>query len=149
MERGFGAFGTAASRPGMNSLEGPMMEKWIDDRMDRLAAELSPSCCCSVSNVEGQADLPGQKAVVDVLEDLIGLLFPGCHGEGPLSGGDLAEGAVRGKNLCETAERAADIFQIFEKIQMVCVNIENQRHFREKAQKTVGILTGFRDKSAG
>ena len=91
----------------MNSLEGPTMEKWIDDRLDKLAKELSPSCCCSVSNVKGQADLPGQKAVVEVLEDFIGLLFPGCHGDGPLAGGDLADGAVRGK-IARIAERLSD-----------------------------------------
>ena len=41
-----------------------------------------------------------------------------------------------------------DIIQIFEEIQMVSINIQDNADFRKKVQETVGIFTGFCDKNA-
>ena len=51
-------------------------------------------CCttCKVSsNTERGFNLPGQKAVHAVLEDLIAILFPGCHGYCALSEKDMGK----------------------------------------------------------
>ena len=53
------------------------------------------------------------------------------------------ESSVLRKKLCKFAERAADIFNILEEIQMIRINIQDNADLREKAQKAVCILTGF------
>lgn len=57
--------------------------------------------------------------------------------------------AVSGQKRCKTMEGAADILNIFKEIQMVLFYIKNDADLREKAQETVGILTGLRDKICG
>ena len=46
-------------------------------------------------------------------------------------------------------ERMSDVFKIFEEVQMIFLNIENDTDLRIKMKKTVCILTGFCDKSLG
>ena len=59
------------------------------------------------------------------------------------------QGSVFGKQLGKLPERAADILDIFEKVQMVSIHVEDQADLREKTQETVGILAGFCDKGTG
>ncbi|NLN00309.1 MAG: hypothetical protein GX174_00180, partial [Lentisphaerae bacterium] len=61
------------------------MKKWLDQRLDDLVGQLSPCRNCPVANTERLINLPGQKAVIGILENLMALLFPGCHGHEPLA----------------------------------------------------------------
>ena len=82
------------------------MKTWIETRLDALAGQLSPCRNCPVANTERQINLPGQKAVIQVLENLMGLLFPGCHGHEPVAH-ESADEAIR-RQLAETALQLAD-----------------------------------------
>lgn len=53
---------------------------WIEQRLDDLVDSLSPCKDCPVANTARQGNLPGQKAIIKVLENLMAVLFPGCHG---------------------------------------------------------------------
>ena len=59
------------------------LDQWLQRRLPDLAEALRPCRNCPVANTERQHNLPGQRAVVEVLESLIGVLFPGCHGHLP------------------------------------------------------------------
>ena len=83
------------------------MEKWIDERLDRLAEELSPCKVGHVANTASHVNLPGRKAVIKVLDRLLGVLFPGCLGESPLVDADMSSATVR-HNLADVAAVLAD-----------------------------------------
>ncbi len=57
--------------------------------------------------------------------------------------------AVGGQQLGKPAEGLPDMVDVPEKIQMICIHIEDDADLREKTQETVGVLTGLRDKIAG
>ncbi len=62
------------------------MNDWLDKRLDELTAALSPCReCAAIANTAREVDLPGRKAVVAVLDDLMSVLFPGCHGHAPIA----------------------------------------------------------------
>jgi len=85
------------------------MEKWINKHLPRLVSELSPCRNCPVANTEKASNLPGQKAVVEQLENLVGVMFPGCHGLAPLAT-ESAE-AMLHHLLAETAQQLRDQVQ--------------------------------------
>jgi serine O-acetyltransferase len=85
------------------------MERWIKKHLPRLVSELSPCRNCPVANTEKVANLPGQKAVVEQLENLVGILFPGCHGHAPVAS-ESAEGVLR-RLLASTARQLRDQIQ--------------------------------------
>lgn len=64
-------------------------------RLEELAEKLSPCHDCPVANTVRFVNLPGQRAIVNVLERIIALLFPGCHGTGPVADDDSAGKTVR------------------------------------------------------
>ncbi len=82
------------------------MDEWIESRLQRLAAALAPCPGCPVANTDKDVNLPGQKAVVAVLEQLVGVLFPGCHGDAPLPHETTAQTLRR--MLGEIARQLAD-----------------------------------------
>ncbi len=82
------------------------MKKWLDQRLDDLVGQLSPCRNCPVANTERLINLPGQKAVIGILENLMALLFPGCHGHEPLAHASADE-TVRGM-IESTALQLAD-----------------------------------------
>jgi serine O-acetyltransferase len=85
------------------------METWLEQHLPRLVAELSPCRTCPGANTERGMNLPGQKAVVDVLETLVAVLFPGCHGHAPVEAA-TGEDALR-ETLAGTALRLRDQVQ--------------------------------------
>ena len=66
------------------------MEKWLKQHLPKLVDILSPCDHCP-ANTEKNGNLPGQKAVIEVLEELIGIIFPGCHGTSPISEDNVKE----------------------------------------------------------
>ncbi len=85
------------------------METWIEEHLPKLVRDLMPCNSCPLANTEIEINLPGQRAVVDVLENLIGILFPGCHGHASIAY-DACENSLR-KTLIETAESLHDQIQ--------------------------------------
>ena len=78
------------------------MDNWIDSKLDNLVTALHPCGKCPASDA-----VPNRGKVIDVLRQLVALLFPGCHGVGPLTDGDPA-GAVVRDNLRAAAQALAD-----------------------------------------
>lgn len=73
------------------------MENWLESKLDNLVTQLSPCRECPVANTVRFVNLPGRKAVTNVLEELVSILYPGCHGTGPLDDGESGVVAVRDK----------------------------------------------------
>lgn len=69
-------------------------EPWLAAELPNVLAAFEPCRECPALNTERGTNLPGQRAMVDVLEELVSLLFPGCHGHGPLPAA-LLEGVAR------------------------------------------------------
>lgn len=63
------------------------VERWLDGNLRELAENLSPCEECPFANTERHMNLPGSKAVITVLKQLLGILFPGCHGVTPVPQG--------------------------------------------------------------
>lgn len=61
------------------------MEKWLDKNLNALTDALSPCKSCPVANTERDVNLPGTAAVIALLESLLGVLYPGCHGQAPVA----------------------------------------------------------------
>ncbi len=56
---------------------------WLDPHLDTLAQELAHCHNCLAANTTKSSNLPGREAITDLLEQLVTLLFPGCHGHKP------------------------------------------------------------------
>ena len=61
------------------------MDTWIENNLDAIADALSPCRDCPVANTERDVNLPGTAAITAVLERLLGVLYPGCHGQAPVA----------------------------------------------------------------
>ncbi len=80
------------------------MEKWLEERLDKVASALSPCNECPAAKTVRFVKLPGRKAIVETLERFVALLFPGCHG----TGSNGSEGAPIRTEIAEAALRLAD-----------------------------------------
>lgn len=67
---------------------------WIDNVAAEVAGKLQTCNRCKLrrSTHEREYNLPSRKAVHDVLDTIIGVLFPGCHGHGPAAHGEGGTG---------------------------------------------------------
>lgn len=83
------------------------LKEWMDRSMpaivDRLVGDTS---CPALINTEKSFNLAGQKAVHAVVDDFLGILFPGCHGAGPMSERNLDD--FYGVQLRSVAARLAE-----------------------------------------
>ena len=61
------------------------MITWIEKNLDAITDALSPCRGCPVANTERDVNLPGTAAITSVLEKLLGVLYPGCHGQAPVA----------------------------------------------------------------
>ena len=124
------------------------MQSWIESRLERLAGELSPCRDCPVTKSGRLVSIPGQKAIVQTLEQFIGILFPGCHG-GDLFSDDSAgndgahgdaDGAMRAR-IASAAERLADqaarAFAYYDCLKAPC---DDCGDCRKRAENAVGAL---------
>ncbi len=82
------------------------MKEWIEKRLDTLVNELSPCKDCPVSNTVRFVNLPGQKAMIRTLKQIVAILFPGCHGMSPVE--EVDEHRATRDKIIETAEQLAD-----------------------------------------
>jgi len=68
------------------------IEQWIDQLVPEIVQNLDKCGECPVGvNTDRRLNLAGRQAVEKVLDDLISILFPGCHGFAPLPEGCLKE----------------------------------------------------------
>ncbi len=75
------------------------MKEMIEKLMPNVLAELNRSeGCVAQSSVCRGNSMVSQRAVVDVLEDLISILFPGCHLRNDFCGDDLGEALEKTAN---------------------------------------------------
>jgi serine O-acetyltransferase len=114
------------------------MEQWISDRLPALVNDLSPCRNCPVANTEKAVNLPGQRAVVEILERLVAVLFPGCHGQAPVTDA-TAEDALQ-TTLADTAVRLRDQVQRAFAYQCEFEKCRDCGDCRKKATAAVGAL---------
>jgi serine O-acetyltransferase len=89
----------------------------LEKFMPGIMSELSHCWHCPIgANTEKGLNLAGQRAVQQVLHDLISVLFPGCHGHEPVQESYL--GTFLGEQLDAAAERLCD--QIRRALQYQC-----------------------------
>ena len=87
-----------------------------------------------------------QRAVISITDDFALQTFGKCIKVRNVRIDD--QSAVFWKKLGEFPEGAADIIKIFEKVQVIRINIQDDADLREEMQEAVGVLTGFRDKES-
>ncbi len=63
----------------------PSLTAWMDQALPAIVDTLANSLSCQTGvNTERRFNLAGQKAVHAVVDEFLGILFPGCHGQTPL-----------------------------------------------------------------
>ena len=78
-------------------------EEWLDGILPEIGNGLAACWECPVgSHTERGLNLSGRRAVAEVLDELVAVMFPGCHGHEP-----VPEGTARPR--LETALRAASL----------------------------------------
>jgi serine O-acetyltransferase len=87
------------------------MEKWLETNLNKLTEALSPCKNCPIANTERDVNLPGTGAIITVLEKLLAVLYPGCHGLAPVAHDTChahLQGTLRGiaLNLRDQVNRA-------------------------------------------
>ena len=60
-----------------------------------LAKNFLPCQECALANMAETVNLPGSAQVAATLQDIFSLLFPGCHGHGPVPHGQCHEHVER------------------------------------------------------
>ncbi len=114
-------------------------EKWIQELLpDAMAHLLGCRECPRSANTKSGLNLAGKKAVCDVLDDLIAILFPGCHGHGPVDETDV-EADIR-HHIRETALALKG--QVRRALEYQCTFDEcnDCNECEEKAEDAVGTL---------
>ncbi len=114
------------------------MEAWLNKHLPNLVRELSPCNNCPLANTEKEINLPGQRAVVGVLENLIGVLFPGCHGHAPVTH-ETCEQSLR-QTLAETALSLRDQVQRVLAYQCAFEQCKSCGDCKEQAEAVVADL---------
>ncbi|MBL7115600.1 MAG: serine acetyltransferase [Kiritimatiellae bacterium] len=112
------------------------LNKELRDRMPQIISELSHCWHCPIgANTEKGLNLAGQRAVHSVLEDLISVLFPGCHGHEPVQDSFLIQ------YLQEQFESAIDRLrdQMLRAFQYQCSVVECKDCHDCKAQSDEAI----------
>ncbi|MBU4211366.1 MAG: serine acetyltransferase [Verrucomicrobia bacterium] len=124
------------------------LTEWMDNKLPAIVGTLSRCMNCQVGvNTQKRFNLAGQKAVHAVVDEFMGILFPGCHGRAPLTEGHmetLYNTQIRSAAtlLAEQAENAFRYQCEFEK----CKDCGDCRKKAEKAVMTlVKSLPAIRD----
>jgi serine O-acetyltransferase len=115
------------------------VEEWVDKLMPDIMAGLERCWHCPVgANTEKGLNLAGQQAVHTVLNELISILFPGCHGHKPVPDLSLEE------SLHETLRTTALTLkaQIHRAFEYECLKVKCEQcgNCEEKAVDAVSYL---------
>ncbi len=124
------------------------LAEWMDVKLPAVVGALAHCVNCQVGiNTEKRFNLAGQKAVHAVVDEFMGILFPGCHGHAPLTESHMGTTLnVRIRSaavlLAEQAENAFRYQCEFEK----CKDCGDCRKKAEEAvMDLVGSLPNVRD----
>jgi serine O-acetyltransferase len=99
-------------------------DKWVDALVPKIMKGMNACWSCPVGlNTERGMNLAGQKAVHQVVEELVSVLFPGCHGYEPMPEHNLKEG-MEGKLRRIAAELKE---QVKQALQYQCT-VEHDKH---------------------
>ncbi len=116
------------------------LTEWIDNNLNKIVKQMASNLdCSSFRDPNKKFILAGQKAIHKIVDELIGILFPGCHGIGPLPEGQL-ENAINIKlravsiELAEQAENALRYQCEFDKCNDDC------NACKDKAENAVAVL---------
>ena len=92
------------------------------------------------------ATVDGMKIAIgnDKLMDRLGVPYIPCH-----SVGTIIHMAVGGNELREAAEGVLNVVQVLEEVQMVGLDVENDRDGGEEAQERVAVFAALGDVSPG
>jgi serine O-acetyltransferase len=83
------------------------LKEWMDRTLPAITDRLAVCKeCPAFANTEKSFNLPGQKAIHAVVDDFLAILFPGCHGIGPMVEKQLDE--FYSVQLRSSAERLAE-----------------------------------------
>ena len=118
------------------------METWFDANLNTLTEALSPCKNCPVANTERDVNLPGTGAVIAVLDQLLAVLYPGCHGQSPVPR-ETAPSHLK-DTLREIALRLRD--QTLRAFEYACrrAKCEDCRDCEARARQAVtGLLSGL------
>jgi len=63
----------------------------ITQAIDSISEKMAGCGECSLANTERGLGLAGQEAIYETLDDLLAVLFPGCHGYGPVPDAGIRE----------------------------------------------------------
>jgi serine O-acetyltransferase len=105
---------------------------WLDGALNKVAKNLAADVnCSSLKDQNKKFILAGQKAIHRIVDELISVLFPGCHGLGPLPEEQL-ENAINIKlrtitlELAEQAENALRYQCEFDKCKDGCIDCKTK-----------------------
>jgi serine O-acetyltransferase len=84
------------------------MDTGTSINLDALSAALFPCRQCPAADAIRNMALPDRRAVIDVLKRLVAVLFPGCHGAGPLADSDVSSPAVVRNELQAVGQALAE-----------------------------------------
>lgn len=115
------------------------LKEWMDRLLpaiiDRLAGDIN---CPALVNTEKNFNLAGQKAVHAVVDDFLGILFPGCHGTGPLLERHLDD--FYGVHLRSVASRLAEQAENAFRYQCTVEKCKDCTDCRTRAEEAVIFL---------
>jgi len=114
-------------------------ESWINGLLpDAIAHLMKCRECPRAANTESGLNLAGKKAVCRVLDELISILFPGCHGHGPARAADL-DAELR-HQLCGTALALKGQIRRALEYQCTIDDCEDCNRCEQKAEEAVAVL---------
>jgi serine O-acetyltransferase len=113
---------------------------WIDSMIAEVAEKLHTCNRCRLrrKSRKGEYVLPDRKAVHDVLDTFIGVLFPGCHGHGPAEHGKAGE-SIEEQLSSATRSLREQVTMAFE-YQCELEDCDDCCDCEEKADKAVRYL---------
>lgn len=118
-----------------------METNWIEESVANAAGRLRScdNCALKRKTQDREYHLPSRKAVHDVIDTLIGVLFPGCHGHGPSA--EIEPGSCVKDELQDTANTLVDQIEMAFRYQCELDKCEDCDHdCRTRAESAVKEL---------
>lgn len=116
------------------------MGDWLEEKLDALEAAFAERGERMETRALRMAGVPGQRAVVETLDAILGILFPGCHGPDSAFGENPSAKNLR-RTLGEIAARLdRQISAAFAYQHTLDASAEHGREIKDKAREAVGAL---------
>lgn len=124
-------------------------DRYLPENVAEVAARLSDCRGCGFgANTEKGLGLAGRQAVYQVLDDLVAILFPGCHGHGPIAEEEMGS-AIRRKleDIAATLARQVEMAFCYQCTIEPCEGgrDECQARSRETVSRLVSSLPALKE----